>query len=47
MDFIEHLFGIAPDGGSGLLEAAYFLVATVLITGWARWRRPDVRSARR
>jgi hypothetical protein len=46
MDFIERLFGIAPDGGSGLLEAAYFLVATAVITGWARWRRTDVRAAK-
>ena len=26
MDFIERIFGIAPDGGSGLLELLLFLV---------------------
>ena len=26
MDFIERLFGIAPDGGSGTLELALFLI---------------------
>jgi hypothetical protein len=39
MDFIERLFGISPDGGSGLLEAAYFVVATGLVSAWALWRR--------
>ena len=35
MDFIERLFGIAPDGGSGLLEAVYFVVVTGLVTSLA------------
>ncbi|MGE0813368.1 MAG: hypothetical protein AB7O28_09755 [Vicinamibacterales bacterium] len=26
MDFVERLFSIAPDGGSGALEALLFLV---------------------
>jgi hypothetical protein len=26
MDFIERLFGMAPDGGSGTLEMALFLI---------------------
>jgi len=26
MDFIERLFGIAPDGGSGALEFVLFLI---------------------
>ena len=29
MDFIETIFGIAPDGGSGALEALLFLVPIV------------------
>lgn len=30
MDFIERIFGIAPDGGSGALE---FLLAAIPIAG--------------
>jgi hypothetical protein len=26
MDFIERIFGIAPDGGSGVLELLFFLL---------------------
>ena len=26
MDFIERIFGISPDGGSGVTEALYLLV---------------------
>ena len=29
MDFIEKLFGIAPDGGNGLLELSLFLAGVV------------------
>jgi hypothetical protein len=39
MDFIERLFGVAPDGGSGALEALYFLVITLAVAGLAWWRR--------
>jgi hypothetical protein len=40
MDFIERLFGIAPDGGSGALEMALFLIplATLLLWWYARQR---------
>jgi hypothetical protein len=44
MDFIERIFGIAPDGGSGLLELLLFLipvVGLVLLREWRRRRRPD------
>jgi len=41
MDFIERLFGVAPDGGSGLLEAAYFVVVTAIVVCWGWWRRSD------
>ena len=47
MDFIERLFGVAPDGGSGLLEALYFFVATGFIAGWALWRRHAVSGSKR
>jgi hypothetical protein len=30
MDFIEDIFGVAPDGGSGSLE---FLLLTALVAG--------------
>jgi len=39
MDFIERLFGVAPDGGSGWLEAAYLIVATGLVAFCVAWRR--------
>ena len=47
MDFIERLFGVAPDGGSGLLEAVYFVVVTAVVVCWAWWRRSDAYGARR
>ena len=47
MDFIERLFGVAPDGGSGLLEALYFFIATGLVAGWALWRRHAASTPRR
>jgi len=31
MDFIEKIFGISPDGGSGSLELLLFLVPIVAI----------------
>jgi hypothetical protein len=27
MDFIERIFGVAPDGGSGILELLLFLIS--------------------
>jgi hypothetical protein len=48
MDFIEKIFGIAPDGGSGALE---FLLFAIPIAGIAflfakkqRWRARDKRK---
>jgi hypothetical protein len=32
MDFIEKIFGISPDGGSGTLEIALFVVPVVVAT---------------
>jgi len=37
MDFIERIFSISPDGGSGLFELLLFLipiVGTLVIRGW-------------
>jgi hypothetical protein len=39
MDFIEHIFGIAPDGGSGVLEFLLFLIpiaGIVLLRAYVR-----------
>jgi len=33
------LFGVAPDGGSGWLEATYLIVATGLVAFCVAWRR--------
>jgi hypothetical protein len=41
MDFIERIFGISPDGGTGSLELLWILGPTVAIVAllvW-RWRR--------
>jgi hypothetical protein len=57
MDFIERVFGMAPDGGSGLLEAALFnvpILGLVLLRGAHSGRgggarrsaRPDRRTRR-
>lgn len=39
MDFIEHLFEIAPDGGNGSLEVLY-VIALALGLGVVIFRRP-------
>ena len=31
MDFIERIFGISPDGGSGTLEFAIFAIPLVVL----------------
>jgi hypothetical protein len=31
MDWIEQLFGFAPDGGDGTLEAVIFIVVAVVV----------------
>jgi hypothetical protein len=42
MDFIERLFCVSPDGGSGLFE---FLLFAVPLAGvaWLYWRRKAAR----
>lgn len=42
MDFIERIFGLAPDGGSGAFEVLLFAIPLIGIV--ALWRR---RLARR
>jgi hypothetical protein len=45
MDFIERLFGFAPDGGNGMVEFA--LMVAPLLAGGVLWlRRQRVRSRR-
>jgi hypothetical protein len=39
MDFIERIFGIAPDGGSGSVEALVFMGVTLVLVGLVRWRQ--------
>ena len=46
MDFIERIFGVAPDAGSGTLEAA-LVVAAVVVTTLAIMARNRARAARR
>ena len=31
MQFVEHLFGIAPDGGSGLLESCLLSIVLTIV----------------
>ena len=40
MDFIERIFGISPDGGSGAFEVLLFLIPVVgILILWQRRRR--------
>lgn len=47
MDFIERIFGIAPDGGSGALEFLLFAIpiagVILLLAKRARWRQREKR----
>jgi hypothetical protein len=43
MDFIETIFGISPDGGSGVTEALYIGVAIAAVFAWLM-RRPLRRA---
>jgi hypothetical protein len=48
MDFIERIFGFAPDGGSGSLEFLLFLipVAGIAYLASRRKRRNSIRRER-
>jgi hypothetical protein len=45
MDFIERLFGFAPDGGSGALELLLFAVPIAVLCCLALWRRQRHRES--
>jgi hypothetical protein len=47
MDFIERLFGFAPDGGSGSLEFLLFLIPLAGLVILAGYRRAARKRARR
>jgi hypothetical protein len=44
MDFIERIFGISPDGGSGAFELLLFAIPIAAIVALRAWRK---RSRRR
>jgi hypothetical protein len=39
VDFIEKIFGISPDGGSGSFEVLLFLIPIVGILAIREWRK--------
>jgi hypothetical protein len=43
MDFIETIFGVSPDGGSGATEALYIALVIVAVFAWVM-RRPLRRA---
>lgn len=49
MDFIERIFGISPDGGSGAFEFLLFAIpiagTVYLLARSGRWRGRDKRKA--
>jgi hypothetical protein len=46
MQFIEHFFGVSPDGGSGALEAGLILLPILLVPILAKrlWRARQNRN---
>jgi hypothetical protein len=44
MDFIEKIFGISPDGGSGSFELLLFLIPIVAILAIRHWRNKASRK---
>jgi hypothetical protein len=48
MDFIEKLFGLEPDGGSGVLEVSLLgLLFAVFVLVWLRVHAARTRTAER
>jgi hypothetical protein len=43
MDFIERIFGLSPDGGSGLFEVLLFLIPIAGILAIREWRKRSRR----
>ncbi len=46
MDFIERIFGVSPDGGSGATEAL-IIVAVIAMGSLIYFRRQQQRKSRR
>lgn len=46
MTFIEHVFGIDPDGGSGAIELVLFLLPLLGAMALAHWRGIGRRRVR-
>ena len=46
MDFVERLFGFAPDGGSGSLEFLLFVIPIAGIV-YLAWRRRKLTQRKR
>lgn len=44
MDFIEHIFGISPDGGSGMFEVLLFLIPVAGLLLLRTWRQRASRK---
>lgn len=44
MDFIETIFGISPDGGSGLFEVLLFLIPVAGSLAIREWRKRSTRK---
>jgi len=47
VDFIERIFGVSPDGGSGWFEVLLFLIPVVGILVIREWRKRSARSKAR
>jgi hypothetical protein len=44
MDFIEKLFGVSPDGGSGALELSLFVIPCLLLGLRVWWIQTTKKS---
>jgi len=47
MDFIERIFGMSPDDGSGTFEFLLFAVPIALLAMRAVWQRRTAQQRRR
>ena len=45
MDWIERLFGVAPDNGDGSLELLIFIALVAIVAVGILWRIPRARDA--
>ena len=45
MDWIERLFGVAPDNGDGSLELLIFVALVAIVAIGILWRIPRARHA--